>query len=111
MSPVAHWAVTGYRFALQTNLDPEAGRSGLTGMIRLLGRDGPIGCIDFVHDGEPLPGARREADGSVRMALPHSQYPVVIDLLRNETDVSLHWSETERRAWLGTAHADAFPMT
>jgi hypothetical protein len=61
-----------------------------------------IGQVRAVPDGEPLPPAERR-DGRALLYFHRAAMPQIVDLLRNEGPVYLHW-ENGRDAALATGY-------
>ena len=80
--------VTSYDYQIHGGAN---GYQGNRAIIRLYGAAGTLAYVHVVPAGNPVPGDT-DPPPCMRMYVPESQFPAVIDMLRNEGPVSVYYA-------------------
>ncbi|MCI0436634.1 MAG: hypothetical protein L0271_23800 [Gemmatimonadetes bacterium] len=62
--------------------------------IAMYGSAGFMGALWFYHESHPLPDPTRHSAGVYSLHYPMSAFGPIVDMLRNEKPVFVHWNDS-----------------
>lgn len=70
-------------------------------ILRLEEGNTAVAYIHFVPNGLPIPNDTQSSSGFIRMYMPESALPAVIDMLRNESPIRIYHVSGNTRLYTG----------
>ena len=69
-----------------------SGYSNNRAVLRLKDGNTSVAYVHFVPEGQTIPSDTESSSGFIRMYMPESALPGIIDMLRNESPISIYYA-------------------
>jgi hypothetical protein len=86
---MATYQVTKYNYQFHGGVN---GYSSNRAVLRLKNENTAVAYVHFVPEGKAIPNDTESSSGFIRMYMPESAIYSVIDMLRNESPISIYYA-------------------